>query len=139
MNTVNAPIHFEPRFAFLTTAWLGVIYWLSSIPDLDPAPQDRLVLLAFNLSHVPAFAVVAFCWLKSLSKARDVSRAAPWVAFGGAAACAVLDEWHQSFVPGRHASAGDLLLDLMGISVMLLILRRRTQRESRPPYPLSVS
>ena len=32
----------------------------------------------------------------------------------GAALWGVSDEWHQSFVPGRHVDAADLLADLAG-------------------------
>jgi VanZ family protein len=34
-----------------------------------------------------------------------------------------VDEWHQSFVPGRHASLVDFLLDIVGIGGMLLMVR----------------
>lgn len=37
-------------------------------------------------------------------------------------------EWHQSFVPGRFASGGDVLLDLAGASAMVLSLRFATLR-----------
>ena len=93
-------------------------------------------MLVFNLSHAPIFAAIAFCWVKSLSKGYEVSGAALVVAFAGAATCAVLDEWHQSFVPGRDASATDLLLDLAGVSAMLFILRRRALRGGSPRQSL---
>ncbi|NOX88450.1 MAG: VanZ family protein [Calditrichaeota bacterium] len=32
---------------------------------------------------------------------------------------AVFDEWHQSMVPGRDASAGDLIADTLGILVFV--------------------
>ena len=45
------------------------------------------------------------------------------------------DEWHQSFVPGRNPSAGDLAADgvgtLLGYSASFALLRRREL--SRPP------
>ena len=37
----------------------------------------------------------------------------------------VLDEWHQSFVPGRHASVGDAVADAVGVCVGFAIFRRR--------------
>ncbi len=37
----------------------------------------------------------------------------------------VLDEWHQSFVPGRDASVGDAVADAIGVIVGFAIFRRR--------------
>ena len=35
-------------------------------------------------------------------------------------AFAFSDEWHQSFVPGRYFSYGDILLDAIGVALGLL-------------------
>jgi len=116
-------IHFEWRYGLLAVALLAAISWSSSIPDLSTTESDPLLLLAQNLAHAPVFAALAFCWLRALSGALEI----PGSAYGAAAlatsVCAVLDEWHQSFVPGRHASVGDLLLDVAGIGAMLVIVR----------------
>lgn len=34
----------------------------------------------------------------------------------------VFDEWHQSFIPGRHAAFGDWVADTVGAVVALLLL-----------------
>jgi hypothetical protein len=65
-------IHLEWRYGLLTAALLGAIYWISSVPDLG-TESNALVLLASNLSHAPLFAVLTFCWLKTLSGAPEIS------------------------------------------------------------------
>ena len=35
-----------------------------------------------------------------------------------------LDEWHQSFVPGRHASVGDWVADSAGVMLGLVLFSR---------------
>jgi VanZ family protein len=45
------------------------------------------------------------------------------VAFLGALAFAVTDEWHQSFVSGREPSLGDFLVDAVGALAALVLLR----------------
>ena len=116
-------IHLEWRYSLLTAALLAAIYWMSSVPDLGTTESDALMLLAQNVAHAPVFAVLTFCWLKALSGGLEISGQAS--AFAGVASgmCAVLDEWHQASVPGRHASVGDLLLDIAGIAAMLVIVR----------------
>jgi len=36
---------------------------------------------------------------------------------------AIGDEWHQSFVPGRYASIYDLLFDMLGVAIAVVIYR----------------
>ena len=50
---------------------------------------------------------------------------------------AVSDEWHQSFVAGRHAAAADVLVDSIGVifgilvlSLILLIIRKKRADET---------
>ena len=116
-------IHFEWRYGLLTAALLAAIYWTSSIPDLSTTESDPLLLLAQNLAHAPVFAALAFCWLRALSGAMEISGPAYGAAALATSVCAVLDEWHQAFVPGRHCSVGDVLMDVAGIGAMLVIVR----------------
>jgi len=124
-------IQLERPYGLLALAYLVAIYRLSSLPDLGVTESDPLVLLVSNLSHVPLFAGLAFCVLKSLAGAGKVRWGLYGLAFAASGACAVLDEWHQSFVPGRDGSTGDVLLDLAGIGGMLLILRRHALWKER--------
>jgi VanZ family protein len=132
-------IQFDWRYGLLTTALLAAIYVTSSIPDLSTTESDPLMLLAQNFAHTPVFAALAFCWLRALggSGAMEISGAAYAGAASSAMVCAVMDEWHQASVPGRHASVGDLFLDAAGIGAMLVIvhltrLRTDAARRSQP-------
>ncbi len=42
-----------------------------------------------------------------------------------------LDEWHQSFVPGRDPSVGDAVADAIGVLAGFAIFRRRRALSSR--------
>ncbi len=50
---------------------------------------------------------------------------------------AAVDEWHQSFVPGRYASIKDVLLDTCGgiCSIVLLTLIIKGRKKSRENQP----
>src|SRR5688572_3725962 len=134
-------LHPDWRYGVLTAGLLTAIYGLSSIPDLGAADSEPLVLLVSNLSHVPLFALLAFCWLKTVSGGHEPTGLGYAVAAIGTGACAAFDEWHQSFVPGRHLSANDLLLDLAGMSGMLIVLHVMAVRgsASRRPDPSILS
>jgi VanZ family protein len=121
----------DMRYGLLTVVYLVGIFWLSAIPDLSGPELDARVQLLLNLGHAPLFAGLAFCLLRSTADTADPSSARYTLAFAASAACAVLDEWHQSFVPGRHSSTGDLLVDVAGIGGMLLLLRLHAARRDR--------
>ncbi|MCU0242053.1 MAG: VanZ family protein, partial [Vicinamibacteria bacterium] len=42
----------------------------------------------------------------------------------------VSDEWHQSFVPGRDATVGDVMKDALGSLCALILWQRVAQRSS---------
>jgi VanZ family protein len=133
-----AGLHLDMRFALLDGVLLAASFALSSIPDADPS--GPLVTAFFNVMHVPLFGAVAFCSYKALSKGRELSLPAMVLAFAAAVAYAVFDEWHQSFVAGRNASVSDVIVDVIGAALMLLVIggwsllrarRSRTPAESQ--------
>jgi VanZ family protein len=105
---------------FLTAA----LYWLSSLPG-TPLPEDPSVYSPFywlppiilNALHVPAYAALTLAWHLAL---RAWLRDPGSVAFGAfviALTCGILNEWHQSYVPNRFASVGDVALNVAGVAL----------------------
>jgi hypothetical protein len=109
-------------YGLATALYTAAVYWASSLPDLAVRRSHPLLLVLSNLSHAPVFAGLAYCVLKTLG-GRNVSREHYAAAFVLTGLVAVWDEWHQSFVPGRTASATDLLLDVAGIATVLVAVR----------------
>jgi VanZ family protein len=71
------------------------------------------------LAHFAEYAVLTLLLLRALDT-HDVSwRRAVRIALALAFAYAVADEFHQSFVPNRHPSATDLVVDTLGIGAVL--------------------
>ena len=87
-------------------AWL---WWLSDQPNLDTTGvNDKLAhVLAFGLLGV--LAVRAFWFATDWSALRVGVGGVAWGALYG-----VVDEIHQSFVPGRDASGFDMAADALG-------------------------
>jgi len=103
------------------THWLPVVLWaaliftLSSIPHLgtDLGTWD---LILRKCAHVTEYAILAFLL------ARAVGR--PMPAFLLGLVYAASDEFHQSFVSGRHASPIDVAIDSVGLLIGVLAWRR---------------
>ncbi len=100
-------------------AWMGVIFFLSSRPDL-PNFAPGLPGLEELGGHLTAYGVLAGLLWWALRGSR-VRYPATW-ALVLAVAYGVSDEFHQSFVPGRDMSVSDLMVDLLGAGVALLLL-----------------
>jgi len=103
---------------------MAVIYGISSLPGVPLADQPRLYGLFYwapptvqNALHVPAYAVLAFAWRWALSTWSSTPRTKTIGAWLITSVYGVLDEWHQSYVPGRYASLMDVSLDVLGTAV----------------------
>ncbi len=94
-------------------AYMAGVFFLSSLPG---AQVHRLGLsaLLLDFAHVPLFAGLAWATLWAVTGPVRVRVA--WVA-ALCLAFAVLDEWHQTFVPGRFFSGWDLAADSLGIGI----------------------
>ena len=98
-------------------AWAGLIFTLSSIPDLGTG-LGGWDLIFRKLAHAAEYAVLAVLLLRALEHA--------WASFLLAAAYAVTDELHQAFVPGRLGSPLDVAVDAAGAAIgIALALRLR--------------
>jgi len=69
-------------------------------------------------SHVIGYALLALSYLHLLRYKKN----SHWLAWSMALAYAASDEFHQSFVPGRHAALVDVLVfDNIGAVIALLL------------------
>lgn len=93
-------------------AWMAAIYLLSDQPQLPAAPLGWLDWAVKKGLHAAGYAVLALLWRRALAGfgAPQPALAALAIAVGYAA----LDEWHQTFVPGRHGRLADVAIDAAG-------------------------
>ncbi|MGH2593701.1 MAG: VanZ family protein [Longimicrobiales bacterium] len=95
--------------------WMAFIFFLSSrssFPDLGVKP---LVEKALRIAgHFIQYAVLAFLVSRANAPNGERSNWRIGLVLAWCAAYAVSDEWHQSFVPGRDASAFDWGVDMLG-------------------------
>lgn len=96
----------------LTIGWMGVIFLLSAQPQLPQAPEPWLDVLLKKTAHGLEYAILALLVRWTL-RGHLVARAERW-AWVWAVLYAVTDEWHQAWVPGRHPSGWDVLIDGLG-------------------------
>src|SRR3954465_12658844 len=106
-------------------ALMGLIFFLSAQPDLSSGLGAWDVLLR-KLAHASIYAVLVLLWWRALRAGSSATEtrclAAAWLI---AIAYSATDEWHQTFVTGRHGSPADVLIDAAGASAVALWAMRR--------------
>lgn len=109
-----------------------MIFYLSHLPG-DSTPE--LGAVPDWAAHIVLYGVlgVALTW----GRVRSADRPG-WYALGAFGLLwAVSDEWHQSFVPGRHPSVSDVVADVVGLflGAVAATLLLRLLPPTSPPRP----
>ena len=91
-------------------AWMATIFFLSAQPDLPHPSAGSLDRLISTAAHVFMFALLALLTARALSPGRRSGL----IALALTLLYALSDEFHQLFVPGRHADPWDLAADALG-------------------------
>jgi VanZ family protein len=112
-------------------AWMLVIFALSSqprVPYQDDVPDW--------VSHATAYLVLAVLAARAFGAGANPELRVAAFVFAFCVAYGISDEWHQSYVPGRHADPWDVVKDgvgaLAGLAISQGWSRRATAGEARP-------
>ena len=103
-------------------AWMAVLWFLSSLPSHAEGSLigHQIPPLIQNGAHVVVYAILAATWFWALGTGGDVR---PRIVAALSIGYGVIDEIHQSFVPGRECSLLDLFLDGFGIACVIWFVR----------------
>lgn len=111
----------------VTLAYVGVIIALSIAPGIEKPGDSVFSWLVVNtatplqkIMHVAVYAALAAVWMWTLA---PVESRATRIALTLAATLGLgaILEWHQTTVPGRFGTVTDVLLNLVGAIIGLLI------------------
>ena len=102
---------------------MGVIFALSAQPSLDSG-LGVVDQIGRKLIHFGEYALLCSLWWRALASVTTPRRAA-LLAFLIASGYAATDEFHQTFVDGRHGTPVDWLIDSAGAALVALRLGTR--------------
>jgi VanZ family protein len=116
-----------------TSRYIGpLLFWLK--PDMSPNTSWIIVVVARKCAHVSEYAILGLLLWRALCSVPAL-RTKPLVVFGavliGCALFAASDEFHQTFVKSRTPSVHDVLLDIAGALVGLLIAASFARRDPK--------
>ncbi len=100
---------------------MGVIFFFSAQPDLSTGLGLWDTILR-KAAHMAEYGLLWFLWYRAL----EVRSPLPAVVL--TLAYAATDEFHQSFVEGRHGTPVDVLIDAVGVGIAVTLLTRRMAR-----------
>ena len=108
-----------------------LILWL--FPNTS---QETLAVVHFvtrKLAHFTEYAILGFLAARAFraSPRPAISRRWFWICLGLVVVYALLDEYHQSFVPSRTASIVDSLIDTAGGLTALILIRSRKEAKAQ--------
>ncbi len=119
---------------------MAVIFLFSSIPSDELPSFDWADFLIKKGGHALGYGLLALSYWHGLSPDRHGAREGNKMPFAPAARVsawlltvlyAVSDELHQSFVPGRHASVWDVMIDALGAALALWLADHSVKRLRR--------
>ncbi len=120
---------------------MALVFYLSSQPvllDVDDTLGSLGEKLFYKTAHVLFYAVLAWLWWRVLAPDRRPG----WPVLLSALILSTLygasDEFHQSFVPGRHPLLSDILIDASGALLMILLLRHSSWLRHQPDTGLDL-
>ena len=101
------------------------IFLLSSMPSLKSSFSPTYDFPLRKLAHIGEYAILAFLVLRAcevrITKLQSIS-----VTLIITVLYSMADEWHQTFVPGRHGALQDVMVNIIGMAIgMYTWLRTR--------------
>jgi VanZ family protein len=102
--------------------WMGVIFALSAQSDLSSGLSWDFPLR--KAAHMTEYGILWWLLQRALGESRRAVAAAVAIAY------AATDEFHQTFVSGRHGTPVDVLIDTAGIAIAWALTVRLERRRS---------
>ena len=117
----------------MLVAWMVLIFLFSNQPSLPHLPAGWLDLIFKKLAHATAYGILFVLWKNALSRHISHSEVPALLALIFVLGYAISDEWHQSFVPGRHGQSLDVLIDFSGaLAIFWTIGWLKTHKTNSP-------
>jgi len=102
-----------------------LILWL--FPNTSPETLAVVHFITRKIAHFTEYAILAFLAARAFRMSPRTAIRSRWflISLILVVTYALIDEYHQSFVPTRTASVWDSLIDMAGGLTALIIVRRR--------------
>lgn len=120
----------------LTIAWMAMIFYASSLPGSATGQDTVTFHLISKALHFIFFGILSILILFTLIRRRSLFETSLTVFLLSLFLTniyAISDEYHQTFTPGRHSSAKDVVIDTCGditfLGAFYFIMKSRERKK----------
>jgi len=104
---------------------MAAIFAFSSIPSVEMPNFGVLDFLVKKGAHALGYGLLALAYLWGLKgKGGEIESRHLYIAWVLATMYSATDEFHQSFVPGRHPAITDVMIDSLGAILALFLVNK---------------
>jgi VanZ family protein len=102
-----------------------LILWL--FPETSPETLATIHLITRKVAHFTEYAILGFLAARAFRTSPNPAISRHWFLISAALVIvyALIDEYHQSFVPNRTGTIYDSFIDMAGGLAVLIFLRKR--------------
>ena len=115
-------------YFFSAIIWGTLIFYLSSLPNLDSGFPFFYDLILRKLAHIFVFFVLTYLVAKSLNNAKRLHL---WFIIIAIIYYSFIDEIHQANIITRHGNYLDILIDSVGIFLGILLFEKRRKNSPK--------
>ena len=116
------------KFWFPVLLYSGIIFYVSSLPDLKPPTEGPL---SDKIWHIFEYLPYGFLMARALDRSLSRSVSVGPLALVLACLYAASDEIHQLFVPGRFGSVLDFAADFIGSGLGIIVFLSLKKKGSK--------
>lgn len=109
--------------------WTGLIFWLSSIPNLESGLKQDFILR--KIAHVLEYAILTFLLFRATRIDEPNIKKAIIFSIIITLFYALTDEYHQAFVFGRQGTLKDIGIDSIGIILTSILCYTKHRHKGR--------
>lgn len=104
--------------------WCGVIYYLSSVPDLKSDFPDKWDFVFRKIAHMGEYAVLAYLAFRAFGQDLSLKKSLAYsVIFS--VTYSLTDEYHQTFITGRSGNLEDVFIDSLGVFFTFFLIDKK--------------
>ena len=112
---------------------MAVIFSFSSIPSDEMLNFGLLDYIVKKGGHAIGYGLLGLSYLRGLKGENNpVEPRWFYLAWAIATLYSATDEFHQSFVPGRHPAITDVMIDACGAALTLFLANRYYKQNDQP-------
>ncbi len=115
-------------YFFSAIIWGTLIFYLSSLPNLDSGFPFFYDLILRKLAHIFVFFVLTYLVAKSLNNAKRLHL---WFIIIAIIYYSFIDEIHQANIITRHGNYLDILIDSVGVFLGILLFEKRRKNSPK--------